>query len=524
MTLLHSTTQTSSQAAPEGYQYAGPAGKPSYSAEQAALQITRTGEVWRDLDNNGRIDLTYTFLTREPSDFAAQDIFGFSEFGELQKQQAKLSLQSWADVANVTFTEAHSGGEGHLTFGNYSHGDDDSGVAFAYVPGSVFQGQSWYEVGLGDTWFGWFLDQLGMDSAPNRTPGLNNQARQTLTHEIGHNLGLDHPGDYNADDESWGDWIWRMMGGEDGYVNADYAEDSLAYTVMSYWSERNTGQAFSGEGSTVYASAPLMHDIAAIQWLYGANHDTRADDTVYGFNSNTDRDFLSATSSSDKLVFSVWDGGGNDTLDFSGFSQDQTINLNEASFSDVGGLVGNVSIAKGVTLENAQGGSGNDLIIGNAADNWILAGEGDDLLHGGDGFDILYGGEGSDILHGGEGDDLLVGGSDDDILIGGAGSDTLSGGAGRDTFVFTTVSDSTREASDWIMDFVSGEDILDLRVITGGTGLNFVKTLSGNSGEAVLGYDPHFKDGTLEIDFSGNGVVDFRITTIGQVAVTDIVA
>ncbi|MFP3632200.1 M10 family metallopeptidase C-terminal domain-containing protein, partial [Burkholderia sp. SIMBA_045] len=87
--------------------------------------------------------------------------------------------------------------------------------------------------------------------------------------------------------------------------------------------------------------------------LYGANYSTRAGDTTYGFNSNTGRDFYSASSSSDKLVFSVWDGGGNDTLDFSGFTQNQKINLNEASFSDVGGMVGNVSIAQGVTVENA---------------------------------------------------------------------------------------------------------------------------------------------------------------------------
>ncbi|MFP3520841.1 M10 family metallopeptidase C-terminal domain-containing protein, partial [Pseudomonas sp. SIMBA_077] len=76
----------------------------------------------------------------------------------------------------------------------------------------------------------------------------------------------------------------------------------------------------------------------------------------------------------------VWDGGGNDTLDFSGFTQNQKINLTATSFSDVGGLVGNVSIAHGVTVENAIGGSGNDLLIGNAAANILEGGAGNDII------------------------------------------------------------------------------------------------------------------------------------------------
>lgn len=71
---------------------------------------------------------------------------------------------------------------------------------------------------------------------------------------------------------------------------------------MSYWEVENTGGDFKGH----YSAGPLMDDIAAIQKLYGANMTTRTGDTVYGFNSNTDRDFYTATNSSKALVFSVW--------------------------------------------------------------------------------------------------------------------------------------------------------------------------------------------------------------------------
>lgn len=111
-------------------------------------------------------------------------------------------------------------------------------------------------------------------------------------------------------------------------------------------------------------------------------------------------------------MFSPPDAGGNDTFDFSGFGQNQRINLNEKAFSDVGGLKGNVSIAAGVTIENAIGGSGNDVLVGNAGDN------------------------------------VLKGGAGDDVLYGGKGADQLWGGAGKDTFVYFAADESTAAAPD----------------------------------------------------------------------------
>lgn len=441
-------------------------GKASYTVDQAADFILRDGAAWNDLNKDGTISLTYTFLNRAPSDFYSRDLGSFSQFSSLQKDQAKLAMQSWADVAKVTFTEAASGGDGHMTFGNYSA--NDGGAAFAYLPfdepGS-HKGESWYLINSG--------------YQVNTTPGTGNYGRQTLTHEIGHVLGLSHPGDYNAGN------------GNPTYRDATYAQDTRGYSVMSYWSESNTSQNFVKGGGQYYASAPLLDDIAAIQKLYGANYATRSGDTVYGFNSTADRDFYSATSASSKVVFAVWDGGGNDTLDFSGFTQNQKINLNEASFSDVGGMVGNVSIAKGVTVENAFGGSGNDLLIGNAVAN------------------------------------LLKGGAGNDIIYGGGGADTLWGGAGADTFVFGAVSDSAKAAPDRIMDFTSGQDKIDLSGMAAFAvdklPLQFVNAFTGHAGEAILSYDQATNLGSLTIDFTGNSLGDFLVTTVGQAAVTDIV-
>ncbi|MGY2291891.1 serralysin family metalloprotease [Pseudomonas sp. SDO528_S397] len=434
-------------------------GKPSYSIDQAATQIDRLGQVWHDQNHNGKIDLTYSFISS--SNLASQlGMSGVSGFNAQQKAQAVLSMQSWADVANVTFTERASGGEGHITLANYASGHDGAS-AFTYYPGPYSNsGSSWYLVNNNYT--------------ENLTPGVANFGRQTLTHELGHALGLAHPGDYDA------------TNGNPTYNDVTYAQDTRGYSIMSYWSEANTGQDFAKNGVQYYASAPMLDDIAAIQKLYGANMSTRAGDTTYGFHSNTGRDFYTANSASDKLVFAVWDGGGNDTLDFSGYSDNQKINLNAGSFSDVGGLVGNVSIAKGVTIENAIGGSGNDILIGNDAAN---------VLRGGDGNDILYGG---------------------------GGADKLWGGNGADTFLFTQSSDSTPRAFDQIMDFQSGIDKIDVTAITKGVGLHFVNAFSGHADEAVL--TNNVNGSNLYVDFSGHGTADFLVTTVGHVATTDIAA
>ena len=116
-------------------------------------------------------------------------------------------------------------------------------------------------------------------------------------------------------------------------------------------------------------------------------------------------------------ALTLYDTGGNDTLDLRTDTADQRVDLRPEGISDVYGLVGNLVIARDTVIENFIAGSGNDIVTGNTAAN---------NLEGLAGNDTLYGGSGPDTLNGGADDDHLHGGPGADMLDGGTGSDTAS--------------------------------------------------------------------------------------------------
>jgi serralysin len=331
--------------------------KAVFNLSQVINQID-SGTRW----NNSFV--TYGFATQIPvGGFPSQDSNGVSQFNTSQREATRIAIALWADLININFVETSDTTANILLV-------NDTGVGLA---GALFPP------------FGNIAVNPNQASNFQLNPG--EFGLQTLVHELGHTLGLSHPGNYNAG-----------RGVVLSYQNdAEYQQDSRQYSVMSYWSASNTG---ANHGPNNYAATPLLHDIATIQSIYGANLSTRTGNTVYGFNSTANRgvfDFSSSFYTTKTPIIAIWDAGGIDTLDLSGYSSNARIDLNDGAFSDAGGLTLNISIAFNAFIENAVGGSGNDRITGQELANRLNGGRGNDVLTGAAGNDVLIGGSGTDM-------------------------------------------------------------------------------------------------------------------------------
>ncbi|RDJ27382.1 hypothetical protein DWF00_10495 [Bosea caraganae] len=221
--------------------------------------------------------------------------------------------------------------------------------------------------------------------------------------------------------------------------------------------------------------------------------------------------------------------------------------INGTSFADH--IVGNGS------RNVVQGGFGNDTILGNGGNDWLQGGYGDDTIDGGIGDDTLDGGIGNDSLNGGNGDDILNGDEGNDQLFAGAGNDRMnggdgddkltdsegkdvfSGGLGADRFDFNKLSEmgnsaATRNVITDLRLFGTPDKIdlasIDANTLVGGdqafTFIAATPAFSGAAGELIWTQIDWFgtdEDWTLiSGDVDGDSQSDFQIELTGLVTLT----
>ena len=475
---------------------------PNYG--NSGVNAIASGEKWGGPLGTG-ISITYSFPTSgavwKPSYSPNNEPAGFTAFTTAQATAFRAEFQAWGNVANINFVEVADTPTvvGDIRVALSPAVQATGAFGWAYFPSPSAVG--------GDIWFS-PSSMSGVVPVPGAYPFLAG------LHEIGHALGLDHP---------QGNGTEAGFSTQQSIMSYNLWPNSLYRTVV-----QQSGGGYSWSYNYIYTDTPSVLDVAAVQYIYGANTQFNAGDTVYTFSPTT------------PFFRTIWDGGGVDTISVSNFLTDCILNLNGGQFSSIvipsnalppgateqnTGIydgTSNLGIAFGAVIENAIGGAGNDLLTGNAVNNALDGGAGNDSIYGGLGIDNISGGDGFDLIDGGDGDDVINGnkngdtifggagndfigggngldsidgGDGNDTIIGGLGTDTLTGGAGADHFQFLRALDGIINI-DTVTDYTGGQDVIELSatIFTAYAGQigNYVTpsaNLTYDSATGVLAYD-----------------------------------
>ena len=416
-------------------------------------------------------------------------------------------------VSGLNFSS--SGGSTDLTFNQYSGGRNGT-LGYAYPPdpywGTSNTGNLYFNDSYTDYWNASTLSVGGVGFT-------------LLIHELGHALGLGHPHDNSH----------VLPGVSSPYDAGDHKLNQNVYTVMSYnevGMSLEDGTPISPYALTSYGYQTLgAFDIAALQHLYGAS----------SYNTGSNIYVLPDSNTTGTHYTTIWDTGGDDAIRYGG-ARNVEIDLRAATLdaadgmlaggavSKADGVYGGITIANGVVIENASGGSGDDRLTGNAVDNVLQGNAGNDILDGGAGNDTAsYAGAVSGVVvnlvsrasSGADGNDTLVsienitgsayadtltGDDGDNILQGGEGNDALNGGGGTDTASYV-------DANGGVTVFLARGSV---------TGADGTDALSGIENVAGSDFDDVFVVGAAGTVFGNDGHDTLQFEDAGAAVTMDV--
>ena len=196
------------------------------------------GPDWNYLSNSGANVLFYTFSTSSGNEAGKT---GQETFSVAQQAATRTAFTYLQQITGIEFRETTSGTGAQIHLANLNlDGSNTTGLC-SWQASYGYAGADTLTQYSANAYV--YLDNVEWRAAnQNLTPG--GQGYETLLHELGHALGLKHPFFENNGEQQ---------------VVLPLAEDNTSNTIMSYTQSGGHRSAYS------------PYDVAALNWLYGAD-------------------------------------------------------------------------------------------------------------------------------------------------------------------------------------------------------------------------------------------------------------
>jgi len=334
-------------------------------------------------ESSSKHTFTYSFIKNLPSTATAQDKAGFAEMNTTQKAAVEDAFTYLSSLVNVTFTKSDTtDGSADINFGTNIQ---TNSAGYANPPNASGE----HKVFL----------MLDKEEGTNQSFAHGSYGWETLIHEIGHTLGLKHPGNYNAG------------GGGAAGPYLPKTTETRRYSVMSYNQPADaldvtsiiSGTGWNATVASLHPSTLMTYDVTALQYLYGKSKSPTnlGSFQTLSFDANW------------KGFQSIYTPNGG-TLDMSSVTKSNIVDLRRGAFSSINTLAtdltayinsvssikslqtylksnqsylgyNNLSINYGSYFDAVVGGTANDAIFVDPAS--IVA---DQDIDGSDGSDMVY--------------------------------------------------------------------------------------------------------------------------------------